>query len=379
MSELPYAVGLMSGTSLDGVDAALVEVNGVNEETTVNLMEFLTVPLKAELVEKIQASFSLSESNSALMSSLNMELGYVFADAVKKVCERAKFLLKNVDFIASHGQTIYHIPNNTKEFVSSTLQIGESSVITEETKTTVISDFRTRDMAVGGQGAPIVPYSEYVLYRDENRLRLLQNIGGIGNVTIIPSKAKLDDMIAFDTGPGNMVINELCHRFYNISYDDKGKHAAEGQVNDEVLSYLMSHPFVEKQPPKTTGREEFGVNFVHKLIDKWKLKPNDWLATATMFTAKTIAQSVRPFVTQETDLIVGGGGSYNQTLMQMIQKSLPEVNVIKQEELGYSSEAKEAIAMVVLGNQTIHHQPSNVPSATGAKKAVMLGKVTYYD
>lgn len=375
---MPYAVGLMSGTSLDGIDAALVEINGANEEATVSLIQFATLPFKENTAKRINETLSLETSDSAKLSSLNVELGYLFAEAVKLVCKDADFPIEQLDFVASHGQTIYHIPDATEEWFASTLQIGESSVICEEIGTTVVSDFRTRDMAVGGQGAPIVPYSEYVLYRSLKRTRLLQNIGGIGNVTVIPPNAELDEMSAFDTGPGNMIIDELCRVFYQEEYDKGGAHGTSGKPNEQVLKELMEHPYVKKSPPKTTGREDFGKQFVDKLLAKWDLEPDDWIATATLYTARTIAHSVRPYVTEKTDLIVGGGGSYNKTLIKMIQEELPSVNVIIQEDIGYSSDAKEAIAMVILGNQTLHREPSNVPSATGANRPVILGKVTYY-
>lgn len=372
-----YAIGLMSGTSLDGVDAALVEINGVNEETKVNLIKFSTLSIPKELNKKIRESFSLDSSNSALISSLNVELGYLFAEAALKVCDQSEINIEDVEFIASHGQTIYHIPVENNDFKASTLQIGESAIIAEKTGCTVVSDFRPRDLVVGGQGAPIVPYSEYILYRHNERTRLLQNIGGIGNVTVLPADPKIDNLTAFDTGPGNMIINELCQYFYNEPYDVDGEYAKEGKVNEEILNEWMNNPYISRTPPKTTGREEFGAQFVAEYLDRHTLHPNDWLATATMFTAKSIAQNIASYVTEKTDLVIGGGGSYNPTLIKMIQKSLPNVNVIRQEKLGYSSDAKEAIAMTVLGNQTLHRQPSNVPSATGGLKSVILGKITY--
>lgn len=373
-----YAIGLMSGTSLDGVDAALVEVTGVNEETKVALIEFTTLPIPSTTIENIRASFSLSTSNSALISSLNVELGYLFAAAAKAVSELAGISLEKVDFIATHGQTIYHIPEATEDYYASTLQIGEPAVIAEETGCTVISNFRPRDMAVGGQGAPIVPYSEVILYQYPERTRLLQNIGGIGNVTVIPPNGEMKEVLAFDTGPGNMIMNELTQHFYNESYDRDGQYSAAGIVNEELLEEWMGHPYISREAPKTTGREDFGAQFVKKYLASYKLEPNDWIATATAFTAQSIAANVKAYCTPETDLIIGGGGSYNLTLVQMIADNLPEVNVIRQEDLGYSSDAKEAVAMVILGNQTLQRQPGNVPSATGAQKSVILGNVTYY-
>lgn len=369
----------MSGTSLDGVDAALVEISGENDETKVELIHFTTLPIPEKIEKKIRDSFSLEKSNSALISSLNVELAELFVDAAIKVTEVTEedIEISDVTFIASHGQTIYHIPDKTEDYVASTLQIGESSVIAEKTGCHVVSDFRPRDMAVGGQGAPIVPYSEYILYRDSKRTRLLQNIGGIGNVTVIPPNASQNELIAFDTGPRNMIMNELVHYFYDESYDKDGQYAAKGQVNEELLAEWMDLAYITKEPSKTTGREYFGEAFAKKYLAKYKLTEEDWLATATMFTAKSIAESVKPYLTDQTDLIIGGGGSYNTTLLKMLRELLPEVQILTQENLGCSSEAKEAIAMTILGNQTLHHQPSNVPSATGAEKEVILGKITF--
>lgn len=377
---MALAVGVMSGTSLDGVDAALVDIQESGLETKLELIEFVSYPLGSKVVEKIKEVLSIETSSVDKICSLNVELGYVFSEAVKAVCDKAGVTLKQLAFVASHGQTIYHLPIPNENQVSSTLQIGESSVIAEETKATVVSDFRTRDMAVGGQGAPIVPYSEFVLYRDTDRTRLLQNIGGIGNVTVIPKGAQMTDVIAFDTGPGNMIIDELCRYFYQQAYDNDGVHAGKGKVHPRLLRELMEHPFIKKTYPKTTGREDFGVEYTTALIEQWKhrIEPNDLIATATQFTACSIAENVRPFVDTKTDLVIGGGGSYNPTLVQMIQTELPEVSVLVQEDLGYSSEAKEAIAMTILANQTLHHLPSNVPSATGAVKPAILGKITYY-
>lgn len=377
---MALAVGVMSGTSLDGVDAALVDIQESGLETKLELIEFVSYPLGSKVVEKIKEVLSIETSSVDKICSLNVELGYVFSEAVKAVCDKAGVTLKQLAFVASHGQTIYHLPIPNENQVSSTLQIGESSVIAEETKATVVSDFRTRDMAVGGQGAPIVPYSEFVLYRDTDRTRLLQNIGGIGNVTVIPKGAQMTDVIAFDTGPGNMIIDELCRYFYQQAYDNDGVHAGKGKVHPGLLRELMEHPFIKKTYPKTTGREDFGVEYTTALIEQWKhrIEPNDLIATATQFTACSIAENVRPLVDTKTDLVIGGGGSYNPTLVQMIQTELPEVSVLVQEDLGYSSEAKEAIAMTILANQTLHHLPSNVPSATGAVKPAILGKITYY-
>ncbi|WP_430603500.1 anhydro-N-acetylmuramic acid kinase [Enterococcus sp. DIV0724b] len=373
-----YAVGLMSGTSLDGIDAALVDITGKNETTSVKLVKFLTVPFKGTTLQNIREALSLESSDVEKICSLNIELGECFAQAVLDVCNKAEISLNDLAFIGSHGQTLFHIPYARDGFYASTLQIGASAVICERTKTTVVSNFRERDMAVGGQGAPIVPYSEYILYQKPETTRLLQNIGGIGNVTVIPKSGEIADMIAFDTGPGNVIMNELCLYFFKQEYDKDGFYASQGTVDHQLLEELMAHPYIKKSPPKTTGREDFGKQFTSSLLEKWSVGPNDLIATATMFTAKSIAEAVKPFVIGKTELIIGGGGSYNQTLIAMIKAELPEVKVLIQEEIGFSSEAKEAIAMAILANQTLQHCPGNVPSATGAKRSVPLGSITYY-
>lgn len=375
---MSYAIGLMSGTSLDGVDVALVDIHGSSEGTTLRLLRFLTVPFPTKLKVKLQTLLAEEVTSLPFICSLNFELGYFFADCVKRLCQKEAISQQDLSFIASHGQTIFHLPEGAKEFLPSTLQLGESSLIAELTQTTVISDFRYRDMAVGGQGAPIVPYSEFILYQSNNRTRILQNIGGIGNATILPKNGSINDVVAFDTGPGNMIIDELCRIFYQQEYDENGNFARQGTVNQEVVNKLLQHPYFSKAVPKTTGREDFGQTFTKQLVECYPLSANDWIATATQFTASSIAQSLSPYITEKTELIIGGGGSYNKELMNMLKEALPNIQVLRQEDFGWSSDAKEAIAMTVLGNQTLQQLPSNVPNATGAAKPVVLGKVTYY-
>ncbi|MCZ8497350.1 anhydro-N-acetylmuramic acid kinase [Priestia megaterium] len=376
-----YIVGLMSGTSLDGVDAALINVENSGTDTKLKIIEFITYPFSKEIENEIKLALSLEESNVQLICSLNFKLGKLFAEAVKKVCKKAGFPLEKLDLIGSHGQTIYHQPMKEANFVSSTLQIGEPAVIAYETNTIVISNFRTMDMAAGGQGAPLVPYTEYILYKDRQKGRLLQNIGGIGNVTVLPKGALLDDMYAFDTGPGNMIIDEVCQQLFNLPYDKGGQLAAKGNVNKDLLDYCMSHSYIEASPPKTTGREMFGKQYVENLLRNFSyLSKEDILATATMFTASSIVDSYRKFILPKTDIdeiIVGGGGSYNLTLMKMIKMLIGNsIPVLTQEEIGYSSEAKEAVAFALLANETYHGKSSNVLRATGAKYPVVLGNIT---
>ncbi|MBZ9687076.1 anhydro-N-acetylmuramic acid kinase [Clostridium estertheticum] len=370
----------MSGTSLDGIDAALVEINGNYTDTVVNLIGYINIKMPSSIKEEIKTAFSIEDSSSILVCSLNFKLGYLFSSAVKEVCKKFNFPMEKLDFIASHGQTIFHIPKAYDTFASSTLQIGEASVIAYETNTTVVSNFRVMDMAAGGQGAPLVPYSEFILYRSTNKNRLLQNIGGVGNVTVIPKNANINDVFAFDTGPGNMIIDEICEKLFNVKYDFDGDIARKGKVDEEMLQFLMNHPFLLKFPPKTTGREEFGKQFTEDILRKYKnLSSETILTTATIFTAKSIANSYKNYIFHKIhidEIIIGGGGAYNSYLVELIKKELVGFIVLTQEDLGYSSDAKEAIAFAILGNETLNSSFSNIPSATGAKEKVILGNIT---
>ncbi|WP_436864887.1 anhydro-N-acetylmuramic acid kinase AnmK [Bacillus fungorum] len=378
-----YIAGIMSGTSLDGIDVALVQIEGSGVDLKVELIHFTTVPFHNDIKNEIQQALSIENSNVQLICSLNFKLGLSFANAVKEVCKEVNFSLEQLDLIGSHGQTIYHQPKPEGNMISSTLQIGEPAVIAYETNTTVISNFRTMDMAAGGQGAPLVPYSEGILYRDPSKNRLLQNIGGIGNVTVIPSQQSDQNVIAFDTGPGNMIIDEVCQRLFQLPYDQNGEIAKQGGVVDEILTYCMNHPFLKMNPPKSTGREQFGEEFVSELLKRYeKHRKENILTTVTMFTASSIVHHYKEFILPNykiDEVILGGGGSYNSTLVEMIRYGLKDEKcaIFIQEDIGYSSAAKEAIAFAILANETYHHNPSNVPSATGAKKSVVLGNTTF--
>ncbi|MEE6452508.1 anhydro-N-acetylmuramic acid kinase AnmK [Gottfriedia acidiceleris] len=376
-----YAVGLMSGTSLDGIDAALVEITGCGPETEVRLIDFMTVPLEEGLLKEIQDAITLVSSNAQHLCSLNFKLGYAFADAVRKICSKNEFSLDQLEFIGSHGQTIYHQPEAHGNFIQSTLQLGEPAVIAYETKTKVVSNFRVMDMAAGGYGAPLVPHSELLLYKSKTKTRLLQNIGGIGNVTIIPRNATIDDLVAFDTGPGNMIIDEICKRYFNVPYDANGDLAAKGNVDDRLLERCMSIPYILSPIPKTTGRELFGTQFVDEILKEFShLSPIDLVTTMTMFTAKSIAENYKMFILPDhpiDEVIVGGGGSHNKTLLRMLQELLGvDSKVLVQEDIGFSSDAKEAIAFAILANETLNGLPSNVPGATKANRLVVLGNIT---
>ena len=375
------AVGLMSGTSLDGVDTVLCEISGQDESTKVKQLYFKTYDIPESLRTKIRKCCSRELIPVDLICSLNFELGYLFADSVKSLCKDANVKLEDLSFIASHGQTIFHIPKPYDDYVPSTLQIGEAAIIANECKTKVISNFRVMDMAVGGEGAPLVPYSETLLYSEKNQAVALQNIGGIGNVTVLPKKGDTKKVIAFDTGPGNMMIDEAVRTFYGKKYDTDGYYARQGNLISSLAAELKEHPYFNLEIPKTTGREMFGEHFTKSILEKYhSCEPNDLIHTFTWFTAYSIAYHYKKYLISEYGLkkcIIGGGGAYNSYLLELIRNEIPEVTVMTQEEHGFSSEAKEALAFVILGNQTYHGSPSNVPSATGAKKSVILGQITY--
>lgn len=374
------AIGLMSGTSLDGVDAVLVDIEGYGINTLVKVIDFMEYPMSQPIRDKIHIACNEEQSSVDLICSLNFELGFLFSKSVSALLEKAGVTSDQISFIASHGQTIYHIAKNQSSLLASSLQIGEPAVIAYQHNTTVISNFRTMDMASGGQGAPLVPYSEWILYSQKDKNIALQNLGGIGNVTVLNKSLKIEDVFAFDTGPGNMMINEACRVLFHCPYDQGGHIASKGNCIDALLATLMQHSYLQEKPPKSTGREEFGEVYVQKLIQAYvDSNPYDIVATFTMYTALTMKDQYNRYILNSMDIdeiIIGGGGSHNQTLMKYIKDVFYPIPIFTQEDKGYSSDAKEAIAFAILGNETMHHQASNVKSATGASDHVILGNIT---
>ncbi|MBN2316404.1 MAG: anhydro-N-acetylmuramic acid kinase [Sedimentisphaerales bacterium] len=373
-------VGLMSGTSADGVDAAVVDIS----KRKVRLLAFEMFPYPAALRRQI---LKLCRPESARLDDIchyNFVLGEVFADAVVKLCSRNGISLNSIDLIGSHGQTIYHNPIGKqygRAMIRSTLQIGEPSVIAQRTGITTVADFRPRDMAAGGEGAPFVPYADYILYGYKRLHRAVQNIGGIANVTFLPSGCKQDDIIAFDTGPGNMVIDDIVRLMSGGKrhYDRGGKIAARGTVDKNFLNEMLRHPFLQRRPPKSTGREEFGTPFAEQIFQrgaKKGLKDVDIVATVTAFTARSIAQAYRKFLPVIPDeMILCGGGAHNRTLVEMLHRELPEVKMLSTDDFGISVDAKEAVSFAILAWATIKGLTNNVPGATGAEQSVVLGKI----
>lgn len=381
------AIGLMSGTSVDGIDSALVAICGQGSDISVELRHFATYPIDAAIRQEIFQISMPESSDVSRICQLNFVLGEIFADAANRLVREAGLRNSDIDLIGSHGQTVHHLPNSAAVGpvrTSSTLQLGEPAVIAERTAITTVSGFRTRDMAAGGQGAPLVPYLDYLLFRHPTITRAIQNIGGIGNVTYLPAGEPSTAVVAFDTGPGNMVIDALMRiaTAGRESFDRDGRLAANGNVASDLLAKLMQHPYFLLPPPKSTGRELFGEQFSRELICRaatYGVQGSDLVATATAFTAESIAyhyQRLLNPIKRIDQVIVGGGGAQNSTLMQMLRERLAPAQVFTHEVLGMPSEAKEAIAFAVLANETICGRSSNIPSATGARRPVVLGSIT---
>lgn len=374
-----FYIGLMSGTSLDGCDAALVLCRG----DEVELKHFITLPMPENLRRRVQDACSVERSNAALLCSLNVELGEFFAEAALSVCRQAGFPVPRVAAIASHGQTVWHIPPpGQKDLVPSTLQLGEPAVIAYRTEVPVVAGMRAMDMAAGGQGAPLVPLSEYLLYRSRDEDRALQNLGGIGNVTVLPRDCGRKEVFAFDTGPGNLILDGFARHLFDQPFDRDGALSSRGRVQEDLLSQWMSLPYIDAPIPKSTGREMFGEAFIlHQLQQYRHLNPYDLMATAAAFTAHAMARNyhlyVFPVYPKLRKIVLGGGGARNPTLRKMIAGLFPDCDVLTQEDLGYDSDAKEAVAFALIGRQTMKHLPGNLPSATGAREAVPLGSITW--
>lgn len=371
-----FVVGLMSGTSCDGIDAVLVRLKGSGEHLAMKLIAHRTFPYSTGLRMEL-----LAEHKSAKeVCVLNFEVGERLAEAVLEMSNVAKDENVVIDFVASHGHTVGHYPPPTNTRIG-TMQIGEPAIIAERTGLPVVSDFRPRDMAAGGQGAPLVPYADWLLFRRLNRTIACLNIGGIANFTLVTPEFK--DIVAFDTGPGNMAIDGAVRLLTRgtKNMDKDGEAAAKGEVIDDFLEYLLEHRFFSKVPPKSTGREEFGeeVYLRDALASRREYAYEDLVATVTTAIAKSISEAYTRFIQPQHEvdhIIAAGGGAMNITLMDLLRKELSPLPIYTSEQYGIPNAAREAIAFAILGNETICGMPSNVPQATGANKPVILGKIT---
>ena len=376
-------IGLMSGTSVDGIDAAIVEITEHGLETTVELLAFETFRFPPSVPQRIFALCHPDTGRVDDICEMNFYIGHLFAEAVKHILQKSGMHASDIDLIGSHGQTIYHLPKGANpERYPSTLQIGEPSVIAHETGIPTIADFRVADIAAGGQGAPLVSYPDYLLFHDSVKTVGLLNIGGIANLTVLPANGTFDSVSAADTGPGNMCIDAVISEITEGAerYDKGGKRAAEGTPDQRLIDEWLKYPFFHQPPPKTTGREMFGHAYAMECLVACRehgLSDNDCIATLTELTVQTIADYITKFVTEQhliDTLYVSGGGVHNQTLMRRLSEVLANTAVEPVDNSGISADAKEAIAFAILANETLHGNAGNLPSATGASVRKILGK-----
>lgn len=371
------AIGLMSGTSMDGVDAVLVKFQGSGLDTGFHIIAQVHQAYPASLRAQILSASEAGEGSTQEVCLLNVLVGEAFARAALAVCAKAGIPPKRISFIGSHGQTISHQPEG-----HASLQIGEPAVIAERTGILTVADFRARDLAAGGCGAPLVPYVDYLLFRHPRLTRILLNIGGIANLTLVPAGAKAQDVLAFDTGPGNMVIDALA-KYYRLGpFDPEGRTAAKGKVSNPLLSVLMQDKFILRKPPKSTGRQAYGRAFVEVILAEAKrlsLTKEDILSTATAFTAQAIYYNYHRFLSRNPvqELIVSGGGTKNRALMNWLRVLFAPIPVVEINVYGIPSQAKEALTFAILANETLAGHPANLSQVTGARGPKLLGKIVF--
>lgn len=373
-----FVVGLISGTSMDGIDAALVKINGSGLDSKVELIDFITVPYEENVRNELEC---IEEVTLARLSDLNFIIGEAFAEATIKVVEKAGLKIDEVDLIGSHGQTVFHNPPSNSSRFSSTLQIGELDVIAERTGITTVGDFRTRDIACSGEGAPLVPYVDYLLFHDSEKVRIAQNIGGIANCTLVTKK--FDDVVAFDTGPGNVLIDSIVKLATSgkEKFDKDGKLAFEGEVDKRLLHNLLSISYFKVTPPKSTGREIFGREMTEKLfglVQSKTISLSDLLSTLVQFTVDTIVNSYEDFIFTDWDVsevILSGGGAYNPVIFEGLKHRLNGKKLTVSDDYGFPADSKEAVAFAVFSNETVFGNNTNLPKVTGATSSSPLGKI----
>ncbi|MBI3805170.1 MAG: anhydro-N-acetylmuramic acid kinase [Nitrospirae bacterium] len=379
-------IGLISGTSSDGIDAALVDIGQRRGRIDMKLLAFEVYPYPRSLQRQLIDLASGFPHSVAALCHLNFYVGELFSEAACEIAKKYRISLRKIALIGSHGQTVHHLPvpkREGKREIRSTLQIGEPSVIAERTGITTVADFRPRDMAAGGEGAPLTPYLHALLFSHTKRSRAIVNIGGISNVTYLKAGASLDQTLAFDMGPGNMLIDGLVRTLTGgrKEIDKGGTMARRGKVDTALLSELMRHPFIRRKPQKSTGREMFGqemVGFILQASRRQRIPAEDLIATATAFTAAAISENIQRFLLSQgglDEVIVGGGGVRNPVLMGRLAEALDPIPVEPFEAVNQESRAIEAMTFALLAYQTLHLQPTNIPSVTGARHPVLLGKI----
>lgn len=376
-------IGLISGTSLDGIDAVLMNLTGKGTSTKIKVIDFITHPIPNDIKKTVFRNSDKSTARIEDITRLNVIIGALFADAVLKLLNRNRLNSGKVDLVGSHGQTIHHLPDSEPYLgykVKSTMQIGDPAIIANLTGITTVGDFRIADCAVGGDGAPLVPFLDYILFTHKTRNRALLNVGGISNITVLPSNVKKENVIAFDTGPGNMLIDGMMYHLFRKPIDKNGMTAKKGNVNAELFNFLLEDNYYKLTPPKSTGREHYGKELQKKLLKMFKgMNKFDMIRTVTEFTAYTIWYNIKNFAeskTQIDELIVSGGGAENPVLMKLLKSYLKEAHVRKMKDYGITTANKEAILFAVLANECILGNPANLRSVTGSARDVILGKIS---
>ncbi|HPF39167.1 MAG TPA: anhydro-N-acetylmuramic acid kinase [Phycisphaerae bacterium] len=396
--ETRLVLGLNSGTSVDGVDAVACRVRGRGAAMRVEYMGHVSRAYPAALRQRLMSVMAPAATTTEELCRLNTAVGEAFAATAALAIRRLD--LKRVDLIGSHGQTICHLPpsrgrQGNRGAETGTMQIGDAAIIAERIGVSVVSGFRQADMAAGGQGAPLVPWTDYTLFRDARRTRVIQNIGGIANMTWLPAGGAADDVIAFDCGPGNMLIDALVTHFTKgrESFDRSGRRAARGRVRDDVLRAMSAHPFLKRKWPRSCGREEFGVAFAQGLLKRFapkRIPANDWIATATRFTAVCIATAYADVMKASArrgvgdrlaEVILCGGGHRNATLVRMLGEQLAAMElaagarITSTDDYGIPAQAKEGLSFAMLAVARTDGAPANLPQVTGARQGVLLGNV----
>jgi len=393
-------LGMMSGTSVDGIDVSLVRISGVPPNPQIKLLNHTAVSFPASVRKEILRVAEQNLITSGELSQLHSRLGHIYAEAALAACKKFRISCRKIDLIGNHGQTVFHqgpgrslgaAPFRVKgagfSSIPSTLQIGEGAVIAARTGITTVSDFRPADMALGGNGAPLVPFADYALYRHPKLGRISLNIGGIANITVIPANAKPPQVFAFDAGPGNMLIDALVSHFTHgrRRFDKNAALAIKGQNNDALVSELLKDPYLYQSPPKSTGREYYGQKFLGRLLalgKRYRAKPTDLIRAATVLTASSIRLAIELFVLPKAsiqELIVSGGGAENPLIFSLLSDFYQpgRIKVVKSAHFGIPTDAKESLAFALLAYETFHQRPSNIPSATGARGPAILGKISY--
>jgi len=389
MSQKPMLVlGMMSGTSADGIDVSFARMAGAPPNLNAKLLRHTSFKFPSGVRHEILRVAEQQPITAGTFSQLNFYLGELFANTVLAACREFRISPKKIALIGSHGQTIFHQGepvNFLGQPTASTLQIGEPAIIAARTGITTVGDFRPADMALGGQGAPLVPYADYLLYRHEKLGRISLNLGGIANITVIPAAAKPSQILAFDTGPANMLIDALVSHFTRgrLRFDKNAQLASQGRSIPALLDDLMRDPYLKLAPPKSTGREYYGHAYLKKILAlgrRHRAKPNDLIRAATIFTALSVVDALNRFVLRKTkihQLIVSGGGVHNPLILAQLSAALPGMEILPSGRLGIPEDAKESFAFALLAYETFHRRPANLPSATGARGPAILGKISY--